>query len=173
VLETFFNSLLGGLPWWDQAWQVADVGPARHSSSSLALSPEKVQVVEVTVPGFLSRGTHEAQPFSARVRLLEDRLLRWQMKVGDMVVGPALAPVGEPEPHPFGAVVRLLMESRGVPLAEVAHQTGRSMSTIRKLQDGRLVAERRLVDKLARALDLPAADLAVIAGLDPADPGWG
>lgn len=36
---------------------------------------------------------------------------------------------------------------------------------------GSLVPEGRLIEQVARALDLPAVNLAVIAGLDPADPG--
>ncbi|GAA0489122.1 hypothetical protein Ade02nite_73270 [Paractinoplanes deccanensis] len=171
VLGAFFEGLLADLPWWDRAWRVVDVGAPRASSSSRALTPGDVQVVEVTVPGFVGRGAGEVLAFSARVRLLEDRLLRWQMKVGETVIGPALAPAGEREPHPFGAVFQLLVTMRGLRVQEVAWRTGRAVSTIRMLRDGRLAPERALIEEVALALDLPAEDLAVIAGLDPADPG--
>ncbi|MEV4409378.1 helix-turn-helix domain-containing protein [Actinoplanes sp. NPDC049598] len=170
-LAAFLDSLLDELPWWDRGWRVSDVGMPRRCSSSLGLAPGAVQVVEVVVPGSLSLGAGEAQLFVAQVRLLEDRLLRWQMKVGDKVVGPALAPAGETDPHPFGAVFRLLVEMRGLSSDEMARRTGRAMTTIRKLRDGRLVPERALIEEVARALDLPSADLGMIAGLDPADPG--
>lgn len=177
VLVTFFDTLLSELPWWNPAWRVTEVGTVRSSSSSMGLPPGAVQVVEVTVPGSLGGDggdggdAGEVRPFSARVRFLEDRLLRWQMKIGDMVVGPASAPAGEPEPHAFGAVFRLLAEMRGLSFQDVARRTGRAASTIRKLDAGALVPERALIEQLARALDLPASDLAVIAGLDAADPG--
>jgi hypothetical protein len=109
VLATFLDTLLGELPWWNLAWRVAEVAEVRRSSSALALPPGAVQVVEVTVRGSLGGAAGEVQLFSARVRLLEDRLLRWQMKVGDTVIGPAVAPAGEPEPHPFGAVFQMLL----------------------------------------------------------------
>ncbi|GIM89301.1 helix-turn-helix domain-containing protein [Paractinoplanes toevensis] len=171
VLAPFLDTLLGELPWWNRGWRVAEVGAARSSSSSRALSPEVMQVVEVTVPGLLNGDAGEVLPFSARVRFLEDRLLRWQMKIGEVVIGPGLAPAGEPEPHAFGAVFQLLAEMRGLSFKEVAHRTGRAESTINRLRAGALVPERMLIEELARALDLPAASLAVIAGLDPADPG--
>ncbi|WP_407651704.1 helix-turn-helix domain-containing protein [Actinoplanes sandaracinus] len=66
---------------------------------------------------------------------------------------------------------RLLAEMRGLPFQDVARRTGRAASTIRRLGAGALVPERALIEQLARALGLPASDLAVIDGLDPADPG--
>ena len=137
----------------------------------MGLPSGAVQVVEVTVPGSLGGDAGGARRFSARVRLLDDRLLRRQMKIDDMVVGPASAPAGEPEPHPFGVVFRLPAEMRGLSLPEVAGRTGRAMSTIRKLGAGALVPERALIEQLARALDVPVPELALIAGPDPADPG--
>ncbi|XVU26543.1 helix-turn-helix domain-containing protein [Actinoplanes sp. CA-054009] len=172
-VAAFLGGLLSELPWWDRSWRVADVGAVRSSSSSRGLWPGEVQVVEVTVPGSLRRDEGEELPFSARVRLLGDRLLRWQMKVRDRVIGPALGAVGEPEPHPFGAVFRMLMELRGLSLEQVAQRTGRAMSTIKMLHAGRLVPERALIEQLARALELPVTRLATIAELDPADPGRG
>ncbi|XVV13762.1 helix-turn-helix domain-containing protein [Actinoplanes sp. CA-131856] len=171
VLVSFVDTLLDELPWWDRSWRVADVGEPRSSSSSRGLPPGAVQVVEVTVPGSLGRNADEVQPFSARLRLLGDRLLRWQMKAGDTVIGPALAPAGESEPHPFGAVFRLLAEMRGLTIPQLARRTERAESTIRRLRAGGLVPERTLIEEVAHALDLPAADLAAIADLDPADPG--
>ncbi|WP_165945782.1 helix-turn-helix transcriptional regulator [Micromonospora sp. KC606] len=171
VLATFLDTLLGELPWWNRAWRVAEVAEVRKSSSALALPPGEVQVVEVTVRGSLGGAAGEVQLFSARVRLLEDRLLRWQMKVGETVIGPAVAPAGEPEPHPFGAVFQMLVEMRGLSLREVAWRAGRADSTIMKLRRGALVPERALINQLARALNVPAANLALIAEVDPADPG--
>ncbi|MDG4778727.1 helix-turn-helix transcriptional regulator [Micromonospora sp. WMMD961] len=171
VLATFLDTLLGELPWWSRAWRVAEVGEVRKSSSALALPPGEPQVVEVTVPGSLGGDAGKVQSFSARVRLLEDRLLRWQMKIGDTVIGPAVAPAGEPEPHPFGAVFGMLVEMRGLSLREVAWQAGRAHSTIMKLRHGGLVPERGLIEQLAQALNVPAEDLTLIAGVDSADPG--
>src|SRR5690349_24976083 len=79
VLAPFLDTLLGELPWWNRAWRVTEVGTVRSSSSSMGLPPGAVQVVEVTVPGSLGGDAGEVRPFSARVRFLEDRLLRWQM----------------------------------------------------------------------------------------------
>ncbi|WP_422771467.1 helix-turn-helix domain-containing protein [Plantactinospora sp. WMMC1484] len=171
VLATFLDTLLGELPWWNRAWRVAEVGEVCKSSSARAMRPGRVQVVEVTVPGSLGGDAREIQTFSARVRLLEDRLLRWQMKVGDTVIGPAVAPAGELEPHPFGAVFQMLVEMRGLSRGEVALRTGRAQATIMKLRHGALVPERALIEELARALNVPAANLALIAGVDSADPG--
>jgi transcriptional regulator with XRE-family HTH domain len=87
--------------------------------------------------------------------------------------GPGVAPAGEPEPHAFGALFEMLVEMRGLSFRDVARRTGRAESTIRRLRAGDLVPERALIEQVARALDLPAANLAAIAGLDPADPGRG
>ncbi|MBB2947889.1 hypothetical protein FB565_007660 [Actinoplanes lutulentus] len=173
VLATFLDDLLGELPWWNRAWRVAEVGAVLPSSPSRGLRPGAVQVVEVTVPGSVTADAGEVQEFSARVRLLENRLLRWQIKIGDRVIGPGFAPAGEPEPHPFGAVFQMLVEMRGLSYQDMAMLTGRAISTIRGLRAGYLAPERAMVEEVARALDLPAASLAAIAGLDPADPGRG
>jgi hypothetical protein len=71
------------------------------------------------------------------VRFEGDRLLRFEAKIADVVVGLALAEAGAPEPHPFGAVLRKLMDNRGVSVKELAMQTGRAMSTINAARTGR------------------------------------
>jgi hypothetical protein len=171
VLPPFFDELLGLLPWWNRAWRVSEVGPAYPNAVPKSKPSGVAQFVEVTVPGLVSGDATEGLPFSARVRFADDRLLRWQVKVGDAVVGPGLAPAGGPEPHPFGPVFRGLMEVRGLSVTQVARRSLRAESSINRLRAGNLIPHPALVADVARALDMPVEDLAVIAGLDPADLG--
>jgi hypothetical protein len=170
VLPPFFDKLFGELPWWNRAWRVTEVGPAYPNAVPQSQPFKGAQFVEVTVPGSVGGDAAEGLPFSARVRFAERRLLRWQAKIGDVVIGPGLAPAGEPEPHPFGRVFRGLMEARGLSAEQAAERSWRARSTINRLRKGNLIPNPALVADVARALDMSVADLAVIAGLEPADP---
>jgi hypothetical protein len=171
VLPPFFDELLGELPWWNRAWRVTEVGPAYPNAVHRPEPSEVARFSEVTVPGLVDGDAAERLPFSARVRFADDRLLRWQAKVGAAVIGPGLAPTGDPEPHPFGPVFRGLMEVRGLSVHQAARRSLRAESTIKRLRAGNVIPNPALVADVARALDMPAEDLAVIAGLDPADLG--
>jgi hypothetical protein len=87
-------------------------------------------------------------------------------KIGDVVLGPAVAPAGQLEPHPFARVLTGLMELRGIPVKVMARETARSMSTIHMLRSGRHNPEPLLAQEIARALAMSEADVRVIAGLD-------
>lgn len=171
VLPPLFDELLGELPWWNRAWRVAEVGPAYPNAVRQSKPAGVAQFIEVTVPGLVEGDAAERLPFSARVRFADDRLLRWQAKVGAAVIGPGLAPEGEPEPYPFGPVFRGLMEVRGLSVMQAARRSLRAASSINRLRVGNLIPHPALVADVARALDMPVEDLAVIAGLDPADLG--
>ncbi|MDG4829050.1 hypothetical protein O7627_06985 [Solwaraspora sp. WMMD1047] len=167
VLPPFFNALLAQLPWWNRDWQVTQVEPAYpcetpwHGAGS--------GVVEVSVPGAAGCGTEHVLPFSGRVRFRHDRLIRFQAKLGDMLIGPSVAAAGGPEPHPFGAVFSRLMDLRGISVVEMARGSGRSISTIRGLRSGHLNPQREVLAYVPDVLKVSAEDLAAIAGLDPDD----
>ncbi|MEW2131911.1 helix-turn-helix transcriptional regulator [Streptomyces sp. NPDC005435] len=93
------------------------------------------------------------------------RLIRFQAKIGDVVIDPAVAPAGRPEPYPFGRMLTGLTDLRGIPVRAMARAAGLSMSTIHMLRRGHNpnVPQARLI---ARTLDMSEADVRVIAGLD-------
>jgi hypothetical protein len=171
VLPPFFNDLLGELPWWKTAWQVTQVEPARPCEFASDHDRRKNRFTEVSVPGTLGGDAGRTLPFFARVRFEGDRLLRFQAKIAAMVVGPALAEAGAPEPHPFGAVLRKLMDNRGVSVKELAIRTARAMSTINAARTGWRNPHPVLVQEIARALGIPEADLAAVAGVEDATVG--
>jgi len=164
VLPPFFNDLLGELPWWNSRWRVTQVEPAHPREVASDHDRQKNRFTEVSVPGTLGGDAGQALPFFARVRFQDDRLLRFQAKIAEMVVAPALAEAGTPEPHPFGVVLRKLMDNRGVSVTELARQTARSMSTINAARTGWHNPHPVLVREIARALGIPEADLAAMAG---------
>jgi len=166
VLPPFFNGLLSELPWWDSAWRVTHVDPAKPREFASDHDRQKNRFTEVSVPGTLGGGAGQTLPFLGRVRFEGDRLLRFQAKIGDMVVGPALSEAGTHEPHPFGAVLRKLMDNRGFSVKDVARRTYRAMSTINGARSGVHNPHPILVREIARALDMPEADLVAIAGVD-------
>jgi len=63
------------------------------------------------------------------------------------------------------------MEVRGLSVTQAARRSFRAESSINRLRVGNLIPHPALVADVARALDMTAEDLAVIAGLDPADLG--
>ncbi|MEU4427844.1 helix-turn-helix transcriptional regulator [Actinoplanes sp. NPDC024001] len=166
VLPPFFNGLLSELPWWNTTWRVLDVEPAKPREFASDHDRQKNRFIEVSVPGTLGDGAGQTLPFFARVRFEGDRLLRFQAKIADTVVGPALGEAGSHEPHPFGAVLRKLMDNRGLSVKDVARRTYRAMSTIHAAQSGGRNPHPVLVREIAGALDIPEADLTAIAGVD-------
>jgi hypothetical protein len=166
VLPPFFNGLLGELPWWDSAWRVTQVEPARPREFARDDGRGRNRFTEVSVPGTLGGDTGQTLPFLGRVRFEGDRLVRFQAKVGDVIVGPALSEAGAHEPHPFGAVLRALMDNRGLSAKDLARRTYRAVSTIYAVHVGGRNPHPVLVREIARALDIPEADLVAIAGVD-------
>jgi hypothetical protein len=167
VLSSFFNELLGELPWWNRAWRVTQVEPARPRETPW--NRGRSGVIEVSVSGTARCGAEDALPFSGQVRFKRDRLIRFQAKLGDVVIGPSSTPAGTPEPHPFGAVFSRLMDLREISVREMARGSGRSMSTINGLRSGYLNPHRRVLAHVPEVLKMSAEDLAAIAGLEPED----
>jgi hypothetical protein len=158
VLPPLFNALLDEWPWWNRDWRVTEVEPAYPRLSPEW--PETTGLTEVTVPGLVG-----SSPMVARVRFCDDRLLRFELKVAEVVIGPGSAGAGEAEPHPFGAVLTALMDRREITARQMARKTYRAESTIRMARRGHRIPRPKLVRELARALDLPEEDLLAMAGL--------
>jgi hypothetical protein len=172
VLPPFFNDVLCGLPWWNRAWQVVEVEPAYPCETAGRDARGAPALTEVFVPGLLRGDAGETMPFSARVRFEGDRLIRLQVKVDDVVLGPALTAADRPEPHPFGAVFSRLMDLRGISDTEMAERSSRARATIKGLRSGYLNPHPLLVRMVAEPLAIAEEDLAAIAGLDVVhDPG--
>ncbi|GIG87073.1 helix-turn-helix domain-containing protein [Plantactinospora endophytica] len=167
VLPPFFDELLAELPWWNRAWRITQVEPAYPRETPW--NEGRQGVVEVSVPGTASCGVADTLPFSARVRFEHDRMIRFQAKLGDVVVGPSIAATGQPEPHPFGIVFSRLMDLRGISVREMARGSFRSYSTIRALRSGHFNPHRDVLAYVPEVLKMSAEDLAAIAGLDPED----
>jgi hypothetical protein len=166
ALPTFFNDMLQDLPWWNRDWKVTHVEPGEPLEIASDHDRSNTKFTEVSVPGTVSSDSGETLPFVAKVRFESDRLIRFQAKIGDIVLGPAHAPAGKLEPHPFGKVFTRLMDLRGIPVREMAMQTYRSMSTIQMLRGGRLNPRPVLAKEIATVLHLSQEDIAAIAGLD-------
>ncbi|MEV2240442.1 hypothetical protein [Micromonospora sp. NPDC049891] len=173
ALPPFFNDLLAELPWWNSDWQVTQVEAASPREVASSHDRQKNAFTEVSVPGTLVGRAAQTLPFVGRVRFEGNRLLRFQAKIADTTVGPALAKAGAPEPHPFGAVLCKLMDSRGVSVKELAVRTVRAMSTINAARTGGHNPHPVLVGEIAGALGIPEADLAAIAGIDAPTGGSG
>ncbi|WP_432825161.1 helix-turn-helix domain-containing protein [Dactylosporangium sp. CA-092794] len=166
LLPPFFNELLDELPWWNQAWRVTQVEPAYPLEIASNQSRTVTRFTEVSVPGTVSRDAGEELPFSARVRFKDNRLTRFQAKIGDVILGPGSTAAGKREPHPFGVVLTQLMKLRGISIMEMATRCGRAQSTIRGVCSGSRNPHRILVAELAEGLGMPEEDLLAIAGLD-------
>jgi hypothetical protein len=166
VLPPFFNEVLQGLPWWNRDWKVDQVGPGLPLEIESDHHGLSSRFTEVSVPGTLASGSGESLLFVAKVGFAGDQLVRFQAKIGDVVLGPAIAPAGRLEPHPFAKVLTGLMDLRGIPVKAMARQTARSMSTIHMLRSGRHNPEPLLTQEIAKVLGMSEADIRVIAGLD-------
>ncbi len=169
VLLPFFNELLQDLPWWNRDWKVTRVEPGIPLEIASGHDRGRTRFTETSVPGTVGPGDGESLPFVAKVRFEGDRLIRFQAKVGDLLIEPAAAPAGQLEPHPFGNVFSGLMDLRGIPAREMAERTARSRSTIHMLRSGSLNPHPVLVKEIANALDMPEADIRVISGLGDGD----
>ncbi|WP_329172820.1 helix-turn-helix transcriptional regulator [Streptomyces sp. NBC_01477] len=165
VLPPFFNEVLQALPWWNRDWKIDSVQAGLPAETGDHRCDPAVRFTEVSIPGTVASGSSESLPFVAKVGFTGDRLIRFQAKIGDVVIGPAVAPAGRSEPHPFGRMLTELMDLRGIPVGEMARAAGLSMSTIHMLRGGRNpnLLQARLI---ARILDMSEADVRVIAGLD-------
>jgi hypothetical protein len=166
VLPPFFNEVLQELPWWNRDWKVNQVEPGLPLEIESDHHGHSSRFTEVSVPGTVGSGSGESLLFVAKVGFAGDQLVRFQAKIGDVVLGPAVAPAGRLEPHPFAKVLTGLMDLRGIPVGVMARQTGRSMSTIHMLRRGRHNPEPLHIQMIAEVLGMPEADVRVIAGLD-------
>jgi hypothetical protein len=166
VLPPFFSEVLHELPWWNRDWRVSHAEPGHPLEIDSDHHGYPSRFTEVSVPGTAGSSGGESLPFAAKVGFAGDHLIRFQAKIGDVVIGPATAPAGRLEPHPFARVVTGLMDLRGIPVMAMAVDTERSMSTIHMLRSGRLNPKPVLIQEIARSLRMSEADLRVIAGLD-------
>ncbi|MFC6020632.1 hypothetical protein ACFP2T_31220 [Plantactinospora solaniradicis] len=166
VLPPFFNDLLQDLPWWNRDWKVTHVEPARPYEVASQHDRSMTRFTEVSVPGIISTDSGDALPFFGKVRIVGNQMIRFQAKIGDMVLGPAQAPAGQPEPHPFGMVFSRLMDLREISVRDAAIHSERSMSTINVLRSGHLNPHPILVKEIAAVLNMSEDDVAAIAGLD-------
>ncbi|MFF5897004.1 helix-turn-helix domain-containing protein [Streptomyces argenteolus] len=166
VLPPFFNEVLHALPWWNRDWKVTHVEPGLPLEIDSDHRGYRARFTEVSVPGTVDSGSGESLPFVAKVGFAADRLIRFQAKIGEVVLGPSEAPAGQLEPHPFARLLTGLMALRGIPVRAMARETARSMSTIHMLRGGRHNPDPRLAREIAAALGMSEADVAVIAGLD-------
>jgi hypothetical protein len=168
-LIPFLNELLDDLPWWNRdyrATQVEQVEP--HEIPDLPGGPLK-RFTEVSVPATLTSGAGHELSFFGRIRFEGNIMRRFQAKVGDTVITPALRPAGIQDPHPFGPLLLDLMANRRNSTSDLARGAGLSMATVRWLGSGGLRPHPKLVQRLAEALGLPEADLAAIAGVSDQD----
>jgi hypothetical protein len=166
ALPPFFNDVLQDLPWWNRDWKVTHIEPGIPLEIASDHDRSNTRFTEVSVPGTVSSDSGETSPFVAKVRFESDQLIRFQAKIGDIVVGPAHAPAGQLEPHPFARVFARLMDLRGIPVRDMAMEIARSMSTIHMLRSGRLNPHPVLVKEIATVLHMSQEDIAAIAGLD-------
>ena len=166
VLPPFFTEVLHELPWWNRDWKVSHVEPGLPLEIDSDHHGHPSRFTEVSVPGTVGSGGGESLPFVAKVGFAGHQLIRFQGKIGDVVFGPAVAPAGQLEPHPFAKVLSGLMDLRGIPVRAMAMEARRSMSTIHMLRSGRLNPKPLLIQEIAKSLAMPEADLRVIAGLD-------
>ncbi|KQX26959.1 hypothetical protein ASD97_38135 [Streptomyces sp. Root63] len=165
VLPPFFNQTLQDLPWWNRDWKVDRVQPGHPVETGDHRCDPVVRFTEVSIPGTVASDNGESLPLVAKVGFTGDQLVRFQAKIGDVVIGPAVAPAGRSEPHPFGRMLTGLMDQRGIPVRDMARAAGLSLSTIHMLRRGHNpnLLQARLI---AGILDMSEADVSVIAGLD-------
>ncbi|WP_197288525.1 helix-turn-helix transcriptional regulator [Nocardia sp. NRRL S-836] len=166
ALVPFFNDMLQDLPWWNRDWKVAHIEPGIPLEIAGDHDRSNTRFTEVSVPGTVSSDSGDTLPFVAKVRFESDQLIRFQPKIGDIVIGPAQAPAGQLEPHPFAKVFTRLMNLRGIPVKDMAMDTARSMSTIHMLRSGRLNPHPVLAKEIATVLHMSPEDITAIAGLD-------
>ncbi|MFI5916209.1 helix-turn-helix domain-containing protein [Dactylosporangium sp. NPDC051541] len=168
-LIPFLNELLDDLPWWNRDCRVTKVELVEaHEMPGYPGGPLK-RYTEVSVPATLTDGAGHELSFFGRIRFEGSIMRRFEAKVGDTVIAPALRPAGVQDPHPFGPLLQVLMANRRSTARDLAREAGLSMSTVRWLGSGGLRPHPKLVRYLAEALGLPEADLAAIAGVSDED----
>ncbi|GAA1657934.1 helix-turn-helix domain-containing protein [Actinoplanes couchii] len=168
-LIPFLNELLDDLPWWNRDYRVTRVELVLPHEIPDYPGGRLKRFTEVSVPAMLTDGAGHELPFFGRIRFEGDILRRFEAKVGDTVITPALRPAGVQDPHPFGPLLEALMANRHHSTSDLANGAGLSRSTVRWLGSGGLRPHPNLVRHLAEALGLPEADLAAIAGVSEQD----
>ncbi|WP_433212502.1 helix-turn-helix domain-containing protein [Dactylosporangium sp. CS-047395] len=107
---------------------------------------------EVTVPATLTNRAGHELPFFAQIRFEANILRRFQAKVGDTVISPALRPAGFQDPHPFGPLLQALLANRQTTAQDLAQGTGLSVSTVHGLRSGGRRPHRTSSDTSPRPL---------------------
>ncbi|GAA0445712.1 hypothetical protein GCM10009531_40750 [Actinoplanes capillaceus] len=160
VLVPLLGELLEELPWWDRAWRVTSAGHADPvDMTRIDVVPDPV---EVAVPGTVGRDGADELPLSARIRIHGDRLVRFEVKVGDLVIAPGREPAGTPERHRFGVVLTALMTSHGISRREMARRCGLAASTIAAAMGGRRPHER-VITSVAPEVGMTVEDMTALA----------
>jgi hypothetical protein len=155
VLAAFLCRRIGQWPWWDSAWQVVEIREVRPRQITEWLH-------EVTVDGVIGRDAGETLPLSVFARVAGSRLDRFEVRVGDALIGP---PIRHGDPHPFGSILSALMDRRGISRRDMARRCQLAESTVAKMRAGYLVPQREGMVGLAAALEMPVGDLLAVAGL--------
>jgi transcriptional regulator with XRE-family HTH domain len=65
----------------------------------------------------------------------------------------------------FGTILQGLLDNRGLTVPVVAHAASLSHSTIYQLQTGRIPPSEKLLRAIAPVMQIPSADLFVMAGI--------
>jgi hypothetical protein len=156
VLVALLRERIGRWPWWDRAWRVVMVGEVHPRQINEWLH-------NVSIDGAVGRDTGETLPLSVFMRVVGPRLDRFEMRVGEALIGP---PVRASDPHPFGSIFSTLMDRRGISRQEMAFRCKLAESTVAKMRAGYMVPRQRdrVVD-LAAALEMPVGDLMAIVGM--------
>jgi hypothetical protein len=155
-LAAFLHERIRRWPWWDCAWTVVTIQQVQRRQINDWLHT-------VTIDGLVGRGAEETLPLSVFVRVAGPRLDRFEVRVGDALIGP---PIRHSDPHPFGSIFSALMDRRGISREEMAFRCKIAESTVAKMRAGYLVPRQRdRVADLAAALEMPVGDLMAIAGL--------
>lgn len=121
------------------------------------------------MPATLTNGAGHELPLFGQIRFEGNVMRRFQAKVGDTVIKPAIRPAGIQDPHPFGPMLQAMMANRQNSVRGLARGAGLSESTVRWLRSGGLRPHPKLVRAIAAALGLPESDLAAIAGVSDED----
>ncbi|WP_328475481.1 helix-turn-helix transcriptional regulator [Actinoplanes sp. NBC_00393] len=156
VLIALLHERISQWPWWDGAWRIIEIQEVHPRQIAERLHT-------VTIVGMLGRDEGATLPLSVFTRVAGSRLDRFEVRVGDVLIGP---PVRDSDPHPFGSIFSALMDRRGISREEMARRCGLALSTVAKMRAGYLVPEQpdRLAS-LAAALEMPVGDLMAVAGL--------
>lgn len=98
VLLPFFNGVLQDLAWWNRDGKVTHIEPGIPLEIACDHDRSKSRCTEVSVPGTVSSDSGESLPFVAKVRFESNQLIRFEAKIGDVVLGPAHASAGQWRP---------------------------------------------------------------------------